>query len=323
MQKTILVTGGAGYIGSHACKLLNEKGYIPVTFDNFSTGWPEAVKFGPYVEGDLCNPEDIAKVFKEYKIDTVMHFAACSLVGESVADPKKYWKNNVLGTMNLLEAMRSAGVTDIVFSSTAAVYGDPKIETISENTPLSPTNPYGATKQAIENMLHDYEQAYGIRHIIFRYFNVAGADAEGEIGEHHDPETHLVPLLLQSVQEGKMFTVFGEDYDTADGTCVRDYIHVSDLVDAHIKGVTLLEQGKSGVFNLGTNHGFSVKEILDAVEQVTGAPVMYKVGARRMGDPSHLVSSNKKACTDLQWEPKRSNMHTMITDAWHWHQKEI
>jgi UDP-glucose 4-epimerase len=317
MQKTVLVTGGAGYIGSHACKLLKEAGYAPVTFDNYSTGNREAVLYGPAVEGDLCNPEDLAKVFAEYEITAVMHFAALSSVGDSVQQPDVYWKNNVYGSMCLLDAMKKAGVENVIFSSTCATYGDHDGVLLTEDTVQKPTNPYGTSKQAIENMIADY----GMNHIVFRYFNVAGADAGSEIGEAHDPETHLIPLVLE-VAAGKRtdITIFGNDYDTADGTCVRDYVHVTDIADAHLRGLQALESAKANaIYNLGTGTGFSVQEIIAAAEVVAGVSIPITLGERRAGDCASLVSDGDAARVGLGWEPVHSNLPTMIGDAWRWH----
>jgi len=321
MKKTILVTGGAGYIGSHACKLLKEQGYTAVTFDNFSVGWKDAVKYGPYIEGDLCNKDDLERTFAEYKINAVMHFAALTNVGESVSQPDRYWRNNVLGSMNLLDAMKKAGVSKLIFSSTCAIYGEHEGVTITEETSQNPMNPYGSSKRVIEDMIRDY----GMNHIIFRYFNVAGADADSQIGESHDPETHLIPIVLEAASGKRSeVTVFGDDYDTADGTCVRDYVHVTDIADAHLKGLQALESGTQRVvYNLGTGTGFSVQEIIKAVEAVTGVSVPVVIGKRRAGDCASLVSAGVMAQKELEWNPSRSTLPIMVADAWNWHTKNL
>lgn len=318
----VLVTGGGGYIGSHACKALKNAGFTPVTYDNFSTGWRDAVKFGPCERGDLLDTQALSAAFEKHSPVAVMHFAALSQVGESVRDPGQYWRNNVLGSLNLIEAAVSAGCLNFVFSSTCATYGDQDNVTLSEDSPQLPVNSYGASKRAIEEMLAHFEVSHGLRHVIFRYFNVAGADPEAEVGEFHQPETHLVPLMLDAVS-GKRpaLTVFGTDYNTPDGTCIRDYVHVSDLVDAHLLGLNWLQNGKeSRIFNLGTGHGFSVKEVIDASRVVTNKPVPFENGARRPGDCERLVSGSSRAVSELGWTPKRSDMKTMIEDAWRWHQ---
>ncbi len=318
----VLVTGGAGYIGSHACKALRAAGFVPVTFDNLATGWRDAVKFGPFVEGDLLDRSALDAVFADFAPVAVMHFAALSQVGESMKLPGKYWLNNVMGSLNLIEAAVAAGCRDFVFSSTCATYGDQDNVVLDEHSPQHPINAYGASKRAIEDILKDFEGAHGLNHVIFRYFNVAGADPEGEIGEFHQPETHLVPLMLDAI-EGKRdaLTIFGTDYDTPDGTCVRDYVHVCDLVDAHVLGLKWLQDGKgSRVFNLGTGTGFSVREVIDHSAEVTNRVVPVVEGARRPGDCTKLVSGSTRAKTELGWRPKRSTLREMITDAWRWHQ---
>jgi len=318
----ILVTGGAGYIGSHACKALKAAGYTPVTFDNLVTGWQDAVKFGPFEQGDLSDRARLDQVFAQYQPAAVMHFAALSQVGEAMSEPGRYWSNNVTGSLNLIEAAVAAGCLDFVFSSTCATYGEHDNVVLDENTAQHPLNAYGASKRAIEEILRDFEAAHGLRAVIFRYFNVAGADPEGEVGEFHRPETHLVPLMLDAI-DGKRdaLTVFGTDYDTPDGTCIRDYVHVCDLVDAHVLGLNWLEQGKGArVFNLGTGSGFSVREVIDRSSSVTNREVPYTIGPRRAGDCTKLVSGSVRAQTELGWTPTRSNLKTMIADAWRWHQ---
>ncbi|GAB4540648.1 MAG: UDP-glucose 4-epimerase GalE [Ruegeria sp.] len=318
----ILVTGGAGYIGSHACKALAQAGYVPVTYDNLVTGWQDAVKFGPFEQGDLLDRARLDQVFAKYQPAAVMHFAALSQVGEAMSEPGRYWRNNVTGSLNLIEAAVAAGCLDFVFSSTCATYGDQDNVVLDETTPQHPLNAYGASKRAIEDILRDFEQAHGLNHVIFRYFNVAGADPNGDVGEFHRPETHLVPLLLDAI-DGKRdaLTVFGTDYDTPDGTCIRDYVHVCDLVDAHVLGLRWLEQGKgSRVFNLGTGTGFSVKEVIAQSHSVTNREVPFNVGPRRAGDCTKLVSGSTRAEAELGWRPKRSRLELMIADAWRWHQ---
>ncbi|NVO55961.1 UDP-glucose 4-epimerase GalE [Rhodobacteraceae bacterium B1Z28] len=321
-MKTILVTGGAGYIGSHACKALSRAGYTPVTYDNLVTGWQDAVKFGPFEQGDLLDRARLDEVFTKHQPAAVMHFAALSQVGEAMREPGRYWSNNVTGSLTLIEAAVAAGCLDFVFSSTCATYGEHDNVVLDENTSQHPLNAYGASKRAIEDILRDFQASHDLRHVIYRYFNVAGADPDGEVGEFHRPETHLVPLMLDAI-DGKRdgLTIFGTDYDTPDGTCIRDYVHVCDLVDAHVLGLDWLEQGKeSRVFNLGTGSGFSVLEVIEQSKSVTNRPVPYTVGSRRAGDCTKLVSGSVRAETELGWKPKRSTLETMIADAWRWHQ---
>lgn len=323
MAIRVLVTGGAGYIGSHASKALARAGFEPVVFDNLSTGWKGAVKWGPLVQGDLMDRSSIDAALAEYRPEAVMHFAALSLVGESMQDPGRYWRVNVGGALNLLEACAAAGVRNFVFSSTCATYGEQDGVLLTEETHQRPINAYGGSKLAIEQMLRDFGVSAGISHVIFRYFNVAGADPEGEAGEQHMPETHLIPLMLDAVA-GKRpaLTVFGTDYPTPDGTCVRDYVHVSDLADAHVLGLQRLLDGKgNGVFCLGTGRGFSVREVIDASRTVTNREVPVVIGDRRPGDAAALVSSTTKAIEELGWEPQRSTLRQMIGDAWAWAQK--
>ncbi|KAJ03844.1 UDP-glucose 4-epimerase GalE [Sulfitobacter mediterraneus] len=318
----VLVTGGAGYIGSHACKALRAAGFTPVTFDNLITGWQDAVKFGPFEQGDLLDRAALDAVFAKHEPIAVMHFAALSQVGESMQQPGRYWHNNVTGSMNLFDAAVQAGCNQIVFSSTCATYGDQDNVVLDENSSQNPINAYGASKRAIEDMLRDYEVAHGLRHVIFRYFNVAGADPEGEVGEFHQPETHLVPLMLDAIA-GKRdaLTVFGSDYDTPDGTCIRDYVHVCDLVDAHVLGLKwLADHNDSRVFNLGTGKGFSVREVIDHSREVTNQTVPIVEGPRRPGDCTKLVSGSHRAEVELGWKPQRSTLKHMISDAWRWHQ---
>lgn len=316
----VLVTGGAGYIGSHACKALARAGHEPICFDAFATGWREAVRFGPLIEGDLLDAMAIREAIRATRPEAVMHFAALSLVGDSVRDPAAYWRGNVTGAMNLLDAMRETGVEALIFSSTAATYGEPDVALIREDTPQRPTNPYGATKLAIERMIADYEAAYGLRATVFRYFNVAGADPEAEIGECHRPETHLIPIVLEAALGARFgVTVNGVDYPTPDGACVRDYLHVCDLVDAHLLGLERLLAGEAGRrLNLGVGRGFSVFEVISKAREVTGRPIRQEIGPRRPGDPPRLVCDGAAAQEALRWLPCRSDLESMIADAWRW-----
>ena len=322
MTRHVLVTGGAGYIGSHACKALARAGFVPVTFDNLCTGWRDAVRFGPFEEGDLADSSRLADVFDRWRPVAVMHFAALSLVGDSMRDPGRYWRANVLGALNLIEAAVAAGCLDFVFSSTCATYGDQDGVVLTEDTPQAPINAYGGSKRAIEEMLKDFGASHGLRSVIFRYFNVAGADPEAEVGEFHQPETHLVPLLLDAIAGRRpALTVHGTDYPTPDGTCIRDYVHVSDLVQAHVLGLEWLLGGcGSRVFCLGTGRGFSVREVIDHARLVTNRAVPVTEGDRRPGDATRLVSGSARAVEELGWRPARSNLADMIADAWRWHQ---
>ena len=318
----VLVTGGAGYIGSHACKALAAAGFTPVTFDNLVTGWRDAVQFGPMIKGDLLDRSAIDAAFAEYRPVAVMHFAALSQVGDSMKEPGLYWRNNVQGSLNLIDAAVDAGCLNFVFSSTCATYGDQDNVVLDENSAQHPINAYGASKRAIEDILRDFEVAHGLKNVIFRYFNVAGADPEAQVGEFHRPESHLIPLMLDAI-DGKRdaLTVFGTDYDTPDGTCIRDYVHVCDLVDAHVLGLNWLLDGKpSRVFNLGTGSGFSVREVIEHSRDVTNRAVPIIEGARRPGDCTKLVSGSSRAVTELGWNPTRSTLKQMIADAWRWHQ---
>jgi UDP-glucose 4-epimerase len=318
----VLVTGGAGYIGSHACKVLARSGYTPVTYDNLSTGWQDAVKFGPFEQGCLTDRARLDQIFAAYQPQAVIHFAALSQVGESMREPGLYWHNNVAGSLNLMQAAVAAGCLDMVFSSTCATYGDQDNVLLDEGCAQHPINAYGASKRAIEDMLRDFEVAYGLRHVIFRYFNVAGADPEAEVGEFHQPETHLIPLMLDAI-DGKRdaLTIFGTDYDTPDGTCIRDYVHVCDLVEAHVLGLNWLEEGRgSRVFNLGTGRGFSVREVIEQSAAVTNRAVPIVEGLRRPGDCARLVSGSTRAKAELGWQASRSTLAQMIGDAWRWHQ---
>jgi UDP-glucose 4-epimerase len=316
------VTGGAGYVGAHACKALAAAGYVPVTYDNLSTGWADAVKFGPLVVGDLADRDALDRAMADYAPIAVMHFAALSLLGEAMRDPGRYWRANVLGALNLIEAAVAAGTLQFIFSSTCATFGDQDGVVLTEDSPQMPLNAYGASKRAIEDMLQDFGASHGLRHVIFRYFNVAGADPEGQIGEQHRPETHLIPLLLDAVA-GKRpaLTVYGADYPTPDGTCVRDYVHVTDLAEAHALGLQWLLSGQeSRAFNLGSGHGFSVRQVIEAARHITNRAVPVTEGDRRAGDAASLVSGSQRAITELGWRPRHSTMPQMIADAWRWHQ---
>jgi len=320
----ILVTGGAGYIGSHMVSQLLDRGEEVIVVDNLQTGHKEAVLEGATLyAGDLRDEAFLDNVFKENQIQAVVHFAASSLVGESVNDPLKYYENNVYSAVCLLKTMKANGVKKIVFSSTAATYGEAETFPIKESDSTNPTNPYGETKLAIEKMLKWAEQAYGIRYVVLRYFNVAGSHLEGRIGEDHSPETHLIPIILQ-VALGKRdyISIYGDDYDTDDGTCIRDYIHVIDLVNAHILALEKLSKYEdSGTYNLGTGTGFSVKEVIEAVRKVTGHPIPEVVAPRRQGDPARLVASFEKAKEELGWNPQYTSLEEMISTAWKWIQK--
>ncbi|SET81474.1 UDP-glucose 4-epimerase GalE [Oceanicella actignis] len=316
----ILVTGGAGYIGAHACKALRAAGHEPVALDDLRTGWREAVRFGPLIEADLNDLDATRAALAQARPDAVMHFAALSNVGESVRSPGLYWRNNVGGSLNLLEAMVETGVRAIVFSSTAATYGEPDVELIDEDQPQRPINPYGASKLAVERMLDDFEAAHGLRTAALRYFNVAGADPEAEIGERHQPETHLIPLVLDAAAGAReALSIFGRDYDTPDGTCVRDYVHVWDLIEAHLLALERLMGGARGIrLNLGVGRGHSVREVIEAAERVLGRRVPVRDAPRRPGDPSRLVCDGSRARAELGWEPRLSTLERMIADAWRW-----
>lgn len=321
-QQAILVTGGAGYIGSHACKALAEAGYLPVTYDNLEHGRRNAVKWGPLVEGDVSDRQKLVEVMDTYHPVAVFHFAGRISVGESVENPARYYQTNLAGTLQLLGAMNQAGVKLLVFSSTAAVYGTPQEVPMSEAHLLAPLSPYGHSKRMVEQVLADYDAAYGLRSVSLRYFNASGADPQGEIGEAHQPETHLIPIVLD-VALGKRpyLTIFGEDYPTPDGSAVRDYIHVTDLADAHVCALSYLLQGGSTTrFNLGTGAGYSVKEIVTAARAVTHRPIHVVSGARRPGDPATLVADPSQANQKLGWHPQYSQLETILGTAWKWHQ---
>ncbi|HYG76958.1 MAG TPA: UDP-glucose 4-epimerase GalE [Planctomycetota bacterium] len=316
----VLVTGGAGYIGSHTAKALARARHTPVALDNLSFGHRYAVKWGPLEVGDLADADFVRSVLKKHKIDAVIHFAANAFVGESVTDPRKYFRNNVVNTLNLLNAMIDHGVPSIVFSSTCATYGVPVQMPISESHPQAPVNPYGESKLMVEKILKWYGEAYGLRWTALRYFNAAGSDPEGEIGEDHDPETHLIPLILFTLLGKRShIDIFGTDYPTADGTAVRDYIHVTDLADAHLRALNHVITGKENLaLNLGTGRGNSVREVISAVESVTGRKVPVKEGGRRAGDPPALVADARKAAEVLGWKPAYIDIKTIVEHAWRW-----
>lgn len=321
---SVLVLGGAGYVGSHAVYQLIDQSADVVVIDNLQTGHREAVHpSSKFYEGDIRDIQFMRKVFQKESIDVVIHFAAHSLVGESMKKPLEYFDNNVYGTQVLLQVMAEHDVKKIIFSSTAATYGEPKAVPLTENMDTNPTNPYGETKLAMEKMMKWCEQAYGIRYVSLRYFNVAGARETGEIGEDHHPETHLIPLILE-VALGKRsnITVFGDDYDTPDGSCIRDYIHVEDLIQAHLLALNHLNQGgNSDIFNLGSSQGFSVKEMVETARKITGKEIPVQIGPRRSGDPSVLIASSEKAAKTLGWQPTRTSIEKIVEDAWSWHQK--
>lgn len=321
----ILIVGGAGYIGSHTNKLLHQKGFETVVFDNLIYGHREFVKWGEFVLGDLSFKEQLRLCFKKYPVESVMHFGAFAYVGESVIDPAKYYQNNVVNTINLLQVMREFGVRYLIFSSTCATYGLPETVPITESHPQRPINPYGKSKLMIEEILKDYDMAYGIRHINLRYFNAAGADPDCEIGESHNPETHLIPLAI-SAALGVIdsIRIFGTDYPTKDGTCIRDYIHVSDLADAHVKALEYLRTtDKSDVFNLGNGLGYSVREVIDAVRWMAKTDFKVIETARREGDPPVLISGMQKAKDILGWTPRYSQVDEIIKTAFRWHSRRI
>ncbi|MEL6724978.1 MAG: UDP-glucose 4-epimerase GalE [Pseudomonadota bacterium] len=324
MSKTVLVTGGAGYVGSHCAKAFAQAGWRVVTFDNLSRGHREFVKWGPLIEGDLLDRTALDEALANTQPDAVAHFAALAYVGESMDSPDLYYRNNVLGTMHLLDSMRGAGVGQLVFSSSCATYGISN-DLITETTPQRPINPYGETKLICEKMIRDYGDAYDIRSVMLRYFNAAGCDAEGETGERHDPETHVIPRALRGAIDGTFtFNIFGGDYDTPDGTCVRDYVHVTDLADAHARALNYLSDGgETDVFNLGTGRGYSVKELANAVSKVAGREVPQIIAERRPGDPPRLVASADKARNVLGWQPQHSDLETILKTAWFWFQNEL
>jgi len=322
MSQSVLVTGGAGYIGSHTCKVLAQAGYQPIVFDNLSRGHREAVRWGPLIEADLADRKRLVAALETYQAAAVIHFAAYAYVGESVSDPAMYYRNNLGGSLSLIEAIRETGVDKIIFSSTCATYGIPADSPIRESAPQLPVNPYGETKLAIERALHWYGEAYGLRSVLLRYFNAAGADSEGEIGELHEPETHLVPLVLQAaLKQRPHLDIYGTDYPTADGTAVRDYTHVTDLAEAHLRALEHLCAGHEGIaLNLGTGRGHSVREVIAAAESVCGRSIPQREAARRPGDPPVLVADPTRAAERLGWRAQYSDLQTIIRTALAWHE---
>lgn len=320
----ILVTGGAGYIGSHACKALAQAGYLPISYDNLVYGHRWAVKWGPHEFGDILNRRRLDEVMDQYQPEAIMHFAAFAYVGESMENPGKYYRNNVAGSLTLLEAMRDHQINKIVFSSSCATYGIPIDIPIKEDHPLNPISPYGSSKLMIERILKDFDYAHGIKSISLRYFNAAGADPDCEIGEDHDPETHLIPLVLEAATNKKTHvTIFGDDYDTPDGTCIRDYIHVTDLAQAHVLAMKALDEGSdSNIFNLGNGKGFSVKEVIDTASDITGKRIPFSIGPRRLGDPPRLIGDASKAIRELGWNPRYNELSIIIETAWKWHNQK-
>ena len=324
-MSTILVTGGAGYIGSHACKALAKAGYTPVCYDNLERGHTWAVQWGPLELGNILDRKRLDEVLHKYKPDAVMHFAAYAYVEESVKYPDRYYKNNIEGSFTLLDAVRAHGINRFIFSSSCAVYGMPQQGLIREDHPIAPINPYGEGKSAVENKLLEYSNSSDFQYVSLRYFNAAGADPDGETGESHDPETHLVPLVLNTAMNKQEYiSVYGTDYDTPDGTCIRDYIHVCDLADGHIKGLQYIEAGEnSAIVNLGSGRGYSVKEIIDTARKITNREINEKIAEKRPGDPPRLVANIEYAKKILDWQPQHSQIENIIKTAWHWHQNGV
>lgn len=325
MSNNILVTGGAGYIGSHTCKVLAEAGYIPVTYDNLSTGNRWSVKWGPLIQGDLVDSVLLQKVMRKYSVFAVIHFAASAYVGESVINPRKYFENNASNTLNLLGAMLDTGIHHIVFSSTCATYGMPDRIPISESETQEPINPYGESKLFIERVLRWYADAYNLNWMALRYFNAAGADFDGEVGEHHVPETHLIPIVIQSAQGYRPnLSIYGMDHPTHDGTPIRDYIHVMDLARAHLQSLEYLQKGgKSGPLNLGTGRGHSVLEVVQAVKRIGGLNVSFQPDQKRPGDPPVLVADASQAHQTIGWIPTYQDIHEIVETAWKWHKEKV
>ena len=321
-SRAVLVTGGAGYIGSHAAKALQRAGYRVVVFDNFVAGHRAAVKFGDLVEGDITDTAAVRETIRRHDISAVMHFAAFLDVGESVREPVRYYRNNVVGALSVLEAMAAERIHPFVLSSTCATYGEPIETPIAESHPQNPINSYGETKLAVERALPHFERAYDIHSVALRYFNASGADPDGEIGEDHSPEIHLIPRAIDAAIGGPGLQVFGDDYPTPDGTCLRDYIHVSDLADAHVKALeAVIDTRRSTVYNLGTGHPHSVRDVIETVGRVTGRPVPWTLAPRRPGDPAVLYASAQKARTELHWTPRHASLDSIVQTAWDWHRQ--
>jgi UDP-glucose 4-epimerase len=320
-MKNILVVGGAGYIGSYMCKYLAKKGYNPIVLDNLIYGHRQAVGWGPFIEGSMADSELLKSIFTEYRIEAVMHFAAFCYVGESVSEPGKYYRNNVANTLNLLEVMIENNIQYFIFSSSCATYGEPIEIPITERHPQNPITPYGRSKLMVEQILKDFSNAYGLKYVSLRYFNAAGADPDGEVGEDHRPETHLIPLVLQTaLGQRERIDIFGDDYPTKDGTCIRDYVHIADLAQAHLFALERLINGmQEGEYNLGNGDGFSVKEVIEVARNVTGRTITSRVTKRRPGDPAVLIGSSEKAVRELGWKPQFADISTIIETAWKWH----
>ncbi len=324
MAGKLLVTGGAGYVGSHCCRAFAEAGWDVTVFDNLSTGWRDLVKWGPLIVGDLQDPAELNAAFEKVKPDAVAHFAGSALVAESVREPSIYYRNNTIATLNLLEAMRRHGAGYLIFSSTCAIFGQAQSDTIREDHPKNPINPYGMSKLMVEHMLRDFDAAHGIRSIPLRYFNAAGADRDARTGERHACETHVIPLAMKGAYDaGYEFTILGSDFDTPDGTAIRDYIHVEDLAEAHLRALTALEKGAaSAAYNLGTGRGTSVAEVVSAIERATNRKIPRRYGPRRPGDPARLIALPDKARQELGWTATRSNVDNIIRSALRWHEKD-
>ena len=320
-MKNILVLGGAGYIGSHMCKYLANNGYNPIVLDNLICGHRQAVKWGPFIEGSIGDSNLLRHVFSEHQFVAVMHFAAFCYVGESVTDPNKYYRNNVSDTLNLLKVMVEKNVNNFIFSSSCATYGEPVEIPISEQHPQNPISPYGRTKLMVEQILDDFKEAYGLEFVCLRYFNAAGADPDAEIGEDHKPETHLIPLVLQTaLGQRERIEIFGDDCPTKDGTCIRDYIHINDLAQAHFLALEKLLNGQSGgKYNIGNGQGYSIKEVINVARDITGKSISSRIIGKRQGDPAILIGSSEKATNDLGWNPQFPDLHTIIKTAWEWH----
>lgn len=320
-MKEILVVGGAGYIGSHMCKYLSKNGMLPVVLDNLSYGHRQAVQWGPFYEGDMADTALLKRIFSSHKIEAVMHFAAFCYVGESVEAPLKYYQNNISATLTLLTEMVEHNILNFIFSSTCATYGEPEQLPLSETFPQNPINPYGRSKLMMEQILDDLDHANGLRAVCLRYFNAAGADPDGEIGEDHNPETHLIPLVLQTaLGQREELKIFGSDYPTTDGTCIRDYIHIQDLAQAHhLSLVHLLEGGSSKKFNLGNGNGYSIFDVIKTAEAITNKKIPFSYASRRPGDPAALVGSAALIIKELNWNPEFNSLESILTTAWNWH----